>query len=115
VLAASLVAYAQLGRSWPLFLLLFLTPDLSIVGYLAGPRLGAALYNAAHSYVGASAALLVGMLRWEPLLAAALIWTAHIGFDRMLGYGLKYPSRFQDTHLGRIGRERGEAAPSAQD
>lgn len=105
VLAAALLAYAELGGSWGRFALLFLLPDLAMLGYLAGPRVGAAAYNAAHSHVGP--ALLAGVsLLWAApgLLPWVAIWVAHIGFDRMLGYGLKYATAFADTHLGRVGR-----------
>ncbi len=106
VLGVSVLAYMQAGESWWLFALLFLAPDLSMLGYLAGPAAGAGAYNAVHSYIlplllGALA-VLVGS---HPLFALAAIWTGHIGFDRLLGYGLKYPSGFGDTHLGRIGRK----------
>jgi hypothetical protein len=104
LLAAGLI-YAHQGHSWWLFLALFLAPDLSFLGYLAGAGVGAAVYNAAHSYVGPLAAGALSLL--EPALApVALIWGAHVGFDRALGYGLKHPTSFQDTHLGRIGRTR---------
>ena len=99
-------AYAHTGTSWWLYAVLFLTPDLSFAGYLAGPRLGAVAYNALHSTLGP--ALLTGLglfLDHSMLLGIAAIWAAHIGFDRMLGYGLKYSSSFNDTHLGRIGRQ----------
>lgn len=105
MLALSVAAYAQFGAGWGWFALLFLLPDLSFLGYLAGPRVGAAAYNAAHSYAGPLALLSAGMLGTVPaLLAIALVWCAHIGFDRALGYGLKYASGFGNTHLGPIGR-----------
>ena len=94
--------YAQAGGSWLAFGLLFFVPDASFAGYLGGPRVGAAVYNTAHSYVGPiiiAAGLFSG--GQEPVLA--LVWVAHIGFDRVMGYGLKYPSAFAATHLGRIG------------
>ena len=70
-----------------------------------GPRAGAVAYNVAHTTALALPLALAGLLAGEPaVLAVALIWIAHIGFDRALGYGLKYPSKFGDTHLGRIGR-----------
>jgi hypothetical protein len=104
VLAGAIFAYAQLGAGWGAFAMLFLLPDFSFLGYLAGPRAGAAAYNAAHSYIGPVAALTIGSLGDAPAAAAAgLIWFAHIGFDRALGYGLKYATGFADTHLGRIG------------
>jgi len=104
VLAASVAAYGQFGAGWGWFAALFLLPDLSFLAYLSGPRLGALAYNAAHSYLGAVALLAVGVLGASPmLLAAALVWCAHIGFDRLLGYGLKYSAGFGHTHLGRLG------------
>ncbi|MEJ8811443.1 DUF4260 domain-containing protein [Variovorax ureilyticus] len=104
VLLASVAAYAQLGAGWGAFAMLFLVPDLSFLGYLAGARTGAAIYNTAHSYVGPVALLALGALADLPVtLAIGLIWCAHIGFDRMLGYGLKYASGLAATHLGRIG------------
>ena len=100
------VAYAHTGLSWWLYAVLFFSPDVSFAGYLAGPRLGAVAYNALHTTLGP--ALLAGLglsLESSMLLGIAAIWAAHIGFDRMLGYGLKYASGFNDTHLGRIGRQ----------
>lgn len=105
VLAASVAAYAQLGAGWGAFAMLFLLPDLAFFGYLAGPRVGALAYNATHSYIGAVGLLAIGAVGETPAaLAAGLIWCAHIGFDRALGYGLKYAEGFHATHLGRIGR-----------
>lgn len=100
--------YAHEGRSWLVFAVLFFAPDVSFAGYIAGPRIGAALYNVAHSYVGPLilAAALPGV---GAGLTLALVWGAHIGFDRALGYGLKYPSGFGDTHLGSIGRRASPA------
>jgi hypothetical protein len=101
---AALACYAHAGLSWPAFVLLFLTPDISLLAYVAGPRAGALGYNFAHNYAPALALALVGFIGGMPAAAAAgLIWIAHIGFDRLLGYGLKYPSGFADTHLGRVG------------
>ena len=109
VLALAAYVYARGDHSWGLFAALFLAPDLGFAGYLAGPRIGATVYNALHSYVGplALATLSIAMDR-SP--AVALVWTAHIGFDRLMGYGLKYPTGFGDTHLGPIGRSRSESA-----
>jgi hypothetical protein len=103
--AAALYAYWLTGTSWWLFLILFLTPDLSFAAYLAGPRMGALAYNAVHATVGPLALAAYG-IAFGPaiLIALAMIWAAHVGFDRMLGYGLKYPTAFADTHLGRIGK-----------
>lgn len=104
VLAGSLLLYAGTGHQWVIFLVLFLAPDLAMIGYRANPSLGAATYNLAHCY--AVPALLGGLGWWtgtDTAFAIALIWTAHIGLDRMLGFGLKLPTDFRDTHLGRIG------------
>lgn len=105
VLVLAILFYADHGPGWLAFALLLLAPDLSALGYLAGPRVGAATYNVAHAY--ALPLLLLAYGYWGGAATAvggALIWLAHIGMDRMLGYGLKLPSGFQDTHLGRIGR-----------
>ena len=110
VFACSLLAYAKFGSGWGTFALLFLVPDLSFLGYLAGPRVGAVSYNFAHSFIGALATLAAGIFLSAPTaVAAGLIWAAHIGFDRALGYGLKYPAGFGFTHLGLIGRARAGA------
>jgi hypothetical protein len=95
--------YAHQGGSWLLFAALFFVPDVSFAGYVAGPRVGATIYNVAHSYVG-PLVLALTMLGAGMGLTIAVIWAAHIGFDRALGFGLKYPTAFADTHLGRIGR-----------
>ena len=112
LLAGAAGLYASLGGGWPMFLLLFLVPDLSFVGYLAGPRIGAAAYNAAHSTLGPLLLGAAGLALRQPLaVQIACIWGAHVGFDRALGYGLKYASAFGDTHLGRLGRSRAASAP----
>jgi hypothetical protein len=99
--------YWQSGASWWLFAALILVPDISFVGYLGGPRTGATVYNAAHSWIGPVVAGVAGWLAQEPFaVTIALVWAAHIGIDRALGYGLKHESGFADTHLGRIGRDR---------
>ena len=105
VLVMAAAAYAQFGAGWAFFAWLFLLPDLSFLAYVAGPRVGAAAYNAAHSYAGALGLLALGVLAAMPLaLAAGLVWCAHIGLDRAMGYGLKYATGFGDTHLGPAGR-----------
>lgn len=104
VLGAALLAYAHLGGSWGWFAALFLLPDLSMLGYLAGPRVGAATYNAAHSHLAPALLAAASFALNSPaLLLGAAIWVGHIGFDRMLGYGLKYETAFGETHLGRLG------------
>ncbi|MCJ2139778.1 DUF4260 domain-containing protein [Methylobacterium sp. E-066] len=104
VLVAAAVTYGRLEASWWLFGLLFLAPNLTLLGYGAGRAAGAVLYNAGHWYGLPAACLAWGVLAPAPeILAAGLIWAAHIGFDRALGYGLKYPAGFGATHLGMIG------------
>lgn len=110
LLAVSVLAYARFGEGWLLFAVLFLTPDLSFVGYLAGPRVGAWAYNLAHSLIGPLLLAATGGLTGGVLpVALALIWLAHVGFDRALGYGLKSPDSFGITHLGLIGKARAAA------
>ncbi len=101
VLVLGVILYNSFGARWWIFAALFFTPDLSMVGYLISPKVGAVCYNVVHSYFLplALAALAMFLDRWNafPYL---FIWFAHIGFDRALGYGLKYPTAFGSTHLG---------------
>ena len=97
--------YGVWDGSWWVYAALFMAPDLSFLAYFGGPRFGAMMYNAAHSYMVPMALMTVGFAMAEPLvLSIAMIWLAHIGFDRMLGYGLKYAAGFGFTHMGRIGK-----------
>jgi len=90
MLAASILCYQRLGASWLLFALLLLFPDLGALGYLAGGRLGAACYNATHTLTLPAALVVFGIVTGGALpLTVATIWFAHIGMDRVLGYGLK--------------------------
>jgi hypothetical protein len=100
LLAAAAVGYGALGASWWLFAALLLLPDLAMLGYLAGPRIGALCYNAAHTTLGPAALGLVAWVTGAPLAGAvALVWAAHVGLDRAAGYGLKYARAFRATHL----------------
>ncbi len=106
LLAGMTALYAVWDGSWWVYAALFFVPDLSFAAYLLGPRAGAIVYNAAHSYVLPVLLNVIGFGVESPLLLSiAMIWLAHIGFDRALGYGLKYASGFGDTHLGRIGKD----------
>jgi len=97
--------YVVWDGSWWVYAVLFLAPDLSFAAYLAGPRAGAIVYNAAHSYLAPMALMTTGFAIDQPLvLSIAMIWLAHIGVDRALGYGLKYAAGFGFTHLGRVGK-----------
>jgi hypothetical protein len=108
VLLAAIYYYARvLHASWWIFAVFFLTPDLSLLGYAAMRHLAAAaaLYNAVHSYL---LPLLLAGWSWSmhahPGEVAAAIWIAHIAFDRLLGFGLKYPEAFKPTHLQTVER-----------
>lgn len=102
---AGVLLYLQLGGEPWWLLLLLLVPDISMVGYLGGPRLGALAYNLVHNLVIGLGALALGWFAAiAPLAIAGSVLVAHVGMDRSLGYGLKLPTDFKDTHLGRIGR-----------
>ena len=103
VFALSLLFYHDVGAPWWHFFLLFLWPDLFMLGYLISVRVGSVLYNLVHTYVFPLALLEFAIFTHKPqFLPFALIWISHIGFDRALGYGLKYPTFFRDTHLQRV-------------
>ena len=105
VVAGSLVAYASTHQPWWLIPLTLLLPDLVMAGYLRSTRLGAITYNLAHATPFPAAVIALGWWQNKPLvLALGLVWLAHIGMDRVLGYGLKYYDHFQHTHLGRLGQ-----------
>ena len=102
VATLSAVLYARTGASWWVFAALWLTPDLAMLAYFAGARWGAHGYNAVHSYLLPVVLVLVALAGQQTaLLPFALIWFNHIGVDRLLGYGLKYPDGFGFTHLSR--------------
>ena len=103
----SLLLYWKAGGSWLLYIALILAPDLFILGYVRGPRVGAAVYNLGHTWLLPGILAAVGIVGGASVaIDIALIWLGHIGADRLLGYGLKLPTSFRDTHLGRIGRDR---------
>jgi hypothetical protein len=102
VLSVSL--YAKFGFSWLLYAVLLFVPDLGMLGYFGGTPVGTVAYNLVHTYVPPAALALVGVASGSrPAYSIALIWFGHIGMDRLLGYGLKYPTSFSHTHLGVIG------------
>jgi hypothetical protein len=103
ILGLAIFLYAKNGESWWWYLLLLLAPDLSMIGYAAGTKIGALAYNLAHSYLAPVIIAIIGVQTGEPLIVGiSLTWFAHIGLDRMLGYGLKYPTDFKDTHLTHV-------------
>ncbi len=103
ITAGLLLLYGRVGGSWALFFAAILVPDLSILGYAAGSRVGAATYNLAHTYSLPVILAGSGVLgAHAPAVYLAVIWLTHISVDRMLGLGLKYPTAFKDTHLNRV-------------
>lgn len=105
VFALSLFLYFRADGGWAMLILLLLVPDLSMLGYLGGERPGAAVYNLVHSYLLPLLLIGIALLAAQPIVVlCGLIWVAHIGMDRMLGYGLKLETGFRHTHLGSIGR-----------
>lgn len=114
LLSGAVAFYAHHGESWLLFALLLLAPDLSMLGYLAGTRVGAATYNLAHTTTLPIALAIAGLwLDSNFMIALAAIWLAHLGMDRALAYGLKYPTHFKDTHL--VPRALGPDEPAQVD
>ncbi|HZW26734.1 MAG TPA: DUF4260 domain-containing protein [Gallionella sp.] len=109
VFLLALAIFWQQSFSWSLFWSTVLLPDLALFGYLVNAKVGAQLYNITHSKLLPSALAVVAIVMGNALFSAlALIWFVHIGFDRMLGYGLKYSEGFKVTHLGAIGKVAGE-------
>ncbi|MDB6180303.1 DUF4260 domain-containing protein [Paracoccus fistulariae] len=108
IFVVSMILAAFVQNGWPIWVwpLALLAPDLSMLGYVAGPRVGAFIYNLGHLYCFGIILAVVGVVIGYPnLIPIGMIWTAHVGIDRALGYGLKHPTGFRDTHLGRIGRD----------
>jgi hypothetical protein len=104
---AGIVLYGWTGAPWILLVPLLLLPDLSMLGYVRGPRLGAILYNAVHNWAVGLGVLGLGVAADSMvLLVAGAVLIAHTGMDRLAGYGLKLPTGFHETHLGRIGKGR---------
>jgi hypothetical protein len=103
VAVAAIALYFHADYPWWLLAALVLVPDLSMAGYVAGLIIGAAIYNAAHTYAFPIVLGAVGVIaNAEIAIQVSLIWFTHIGIDRAVGYGLKYPTRFKDTHLQRV-------------
>jgi hypothetical protein len=99
--ALGLLLYWKVGGNWLAFIILLLTPDIAMLGYLRDERYGAALYNLAHFSLVPAVIAMIGIIAGNgAVLAVALIWFSHINMDRLVGYGLKLPTGFKDTHLG---------------
>ncbi|CAA0100906.1 Uncharacterised protein [BD1-7 clade bacterium] len=107
ILMMAALAYYQLSFSWVDFAWMFFIPDIALLAYLYNTKLGCISYNLTHSLIGALLVLTFGFTTHLQLgIQAGLIWVAHIGFDRALGYGLKYSQGFSYTHLGKIGNQK---------
>ncbi|WP_417259985.1 DUF4260 domain-containing protein [Celeribacter sp.] len=102
--AVGLAGYLALSDSWLMFALFALAPDLAMLGYVLGPKVGARLYNVAHTYVVPVSLAALGIWAVPEILPIACVWLVHIGVDRALGYGLKSETAFGLTHLGPVGR-----------
>ncbi|HBT73816.1 MAG TPA: DUF4260 domain-containing protein [Lysinibacillus sp.] len=95
--------YGHLDFSWLYFMVFLLLPDITMIGYLLNPKIGAVFYNIGHSFVLPALLLVIDFMMSSSIsLMVALIWLAHIFLDRALGYGLKYEEAFQKTHLQQI-------------
>ena len=103
-LALATFFFWRADGSWALYALLLLAPDIGMLGYLRGSRVGSAAYNVMHTYALPAALGTAGTLTGSTLLVSlALVWAAHIGMDRLVGYGFKYPwASFKETHLDRV-------------
>ncbi|GGB60183.1 DUF4260 family protein [Virgibacillus dakarensis] len=103
ILVLSLYFYGYNQFSWLWFFVFLLAPDISMLGYALNNKAGAIIYNIFHTYSLSAGTILIGLIGSnQTILAIGLILTAHIGMDRMFGYGLKYPTVFNDTHLNRV-------------
>ncbi len=105
--AASIAVFAGQGQQWWLYPALLLVPDVSMLGYLRNTRLGSIIYNFGHSYPVAALVFALGLILGSSItIAIGAIWFGHIGWDRMLGYGLKYGTSFKHTHLGDLDKPK---------
>ncbi len=98
-----------LEYSWWMWIILFLLPDIGMIGYLVNAGVGAFTYNLLHHRLLGAVLLGYGYYMLKPSwCVAGLIILAHASFDRILGFGLKYPDHFKNTHMGWIGGERNQ-------
>lgn len=103
VFAASIVLYVHFGGGWGMSWLV-LAPDLGLLAFLVSPKVGSAVYNLFHFYAFPLACIAFHLATGQgtTLFLISFLWTAHIGIDRLVGYGLKYPTQFKDTHIQRV-------------
>ena len=107
LLIATIILFSAQGQKWWLYPALLLVPDIFMLGYLANTKLGAFFYNLGHSYFAPALMILLSWTTESKIaLAIGIIWLGHIGWDRFLGYGLKYDSDFKHTHLGDLNKPR---------
>ena len=103
IATATVLAYWHVGGNWLLFALLLFAPDVGMLGYLSNPRIGARIYNLFHLPLWPATLIIAGWFGGDQLaLEVGLIWLCHLGIDRAAGYGFKYPTKFQDTHLQHV-------------
>ena len=103
IFALSIFLFQDLAYSWWVYLLWFLAPDISMLGYLVNANIGAKAYNLFHHQGVAILLYIMGATLTEsPLTFAGLILLGHSSFDRLWGYGLKYTDSFHHTHLGML-------------
>lgn len=95
--------YNQLESSWLMFVLLWIVPDVSMVGYLKNSKLGAMTYNLAHNFIASLLLVALGIfLENSIIISLGIIWTSHVALDRFLGFGLKYENSFKETHVQKL-------------
>ena len=100
---STIIIFGHLHQHWWLYLLLLFVPDIFMLGYLRNSKVGAFFYNLGHSYLAPFLLTLISWLSKNNLnIAIGVVWFGHIGWDRFFGYGLKYDTRFKDTHLGSL-------------
>lgn len=100
---ASLYFYNYFAGSWLLFIALFFAPDISLFGYLRDNKTGSVIYNSVHNYILAFVVIMSGIVMVNSnLTSIGLILSAHVGMDRFLGFGLKYPAGIKNTHIQKI-------------
>jgi hypothetical protein len=103
IFIGSLLIYLFLSGNWIIFLVLLLAPDIFMIGYLKNSQVGSIIYNIGYVYAWPIVLIIIGILiKFNLLILFSLIWMTHISMDRAMGYGLKYPSDFKDTHMQRI-------------
>ncbi|AJH74196.1 MULTISPECIES: DUF4260 domain-containing protein [Bacillus cereus group] len=103
VFLAAIYTYSLYEFSWIIFWVFLLAPDLSMLAYGINNQVGANIYNLFHTYIISILIVIIGVyFKIDTVIMIGLIWTAHIGMDRMFGYGLKYETDFKDTHIQRL-------------